>query len=269
MEKSPPTPSGIAAHEVELTAAAAATTDPIIVDAYELDLNGSPNWQQLEAAGLPWAGAVIKANEGLNYAPGWFIDQWRKLGKIGRAAADRTGRTWWRGAYTYWRADSDPIAQASLYLSMIDAGGGWLRGDLWPVIDVENGNNAGVTKAQVEDGVTKLAEWLAARTGRAPMLYGGTLMRDLGIKSHMGCGLLWTAAYGATLPQDLYLQIGWTRDRLWGWQYRGTSGNTPVPPGYPTTSPIGRLDLTAMVIDDANGPTAPLTWVQARTGGLI
>lgn len=248
---------------------AAATTDPIVVDAYENDLDGSPDWATLAASGLPWAGAIIKCTEGTYYAPGWFLTNWRQLATFASSMADRWGRSWFRGAYLYWQRSSNPVAQGELYLSMIEAAGGWLPGDLWPIIDVEHGNNDGVTKAEVEDEVTQLAYWLAQRTGRKPMLYGGSLLRDLGITSHLGCGMLWTAAYGATLPASYYTSIGWSRETLWGWQYRGTSGNTAVPAGYPTTSPIGRLDLTAMVIDDAKGPTAPLVWTQAHTGSLI
>lgn len=243
-----------------------ADLDPLIVDAYADDLNGNINWSAIVNAGKPWCGAVIKCTEGVNYAPGWFVDTWRTLNAIVPAA--RKGVDWFRGAYCYWLASASPIAQAELYLSMVEAGGGWSTADLWPIIDVENGNNPGVSASQVVDGVSAWAAWILARTGRKPMLYGGSLLRDLGIKSHMGCGLLWTALYGSTLPPAMYESIGWSRDRLWGWQYRGTSGSTPVPTGYPSTTPAGRLDTSIIVIGDAAGPKAPLDFTASRTGAL-
>lgn len=237
-----------------------ATIDPLIVDAYVGDNVNTNSWQKLADAGEPWDGAILKATQGTT-SYGWFVDNWRALTTIKRS-------NWFCGAYDYWIASKNDVAQAELLLSMVEAGGGWPENALWPVIDVENGGNAGVSKQRVIDGVSTWSAWILSRTGRRPMLYGGSLLRDLGITDHMGCGLLWTAAWGSTLPAYLYESIGWSRDRLWGWQYRGTDPQSQFPAGYPSTTPIGVLDTTAMVIDDANGPTAPLAWVWPRLGTL-
>lgn len=235
--------------------------DPLIVDAYVNDDVDESSWQTLANAGEPWDGAILKASEGSS-SWGWFVDNWRALHKVTRT-------NWFAGAYHYWRASSSSSSQAELFLSMIDAGGGWHETDLWPVVDVESAGNAGVSKQQVIDGISGWSSWVLARTGRRPMLYGGSLLRDLGITDHMGCGLLWTARYAATLPPSTYESIGWSRDRLWGWQYRGTSPQSSFPAGYPATTPIGALDTSIMLIDDANGPAAPLAWVKPRLGSLL
>jgi GH25 family lysozyme M1 (1,4-beta-N-acetylmuramidase) len=240
-----------------------ADLDPLIVDVYSGDpIKGS--WQTLANAGEPWDGAILHCTQGhVTSDEGWFLANWRALHAVKRA-------NWFGGAYDYWIASDNDVAQAERFLTLIDAAGGWHENSLWPVIDVEHGGNDGVTKQRVIDGVSTWSAWILARTGRRPMLYGGSLLRDLGITDHMGCGLLWVARWAATLPPSTYEDIGWTRDRLWGWQYIGSpSGGSPVPAGYPTTTPIGQLDTTAMVIDDAKGSAAPLAWVKPRLGSLL
>lgn len=44
-------------------------TEALIVDLYEGDLGGKPDWAKLAAPGPPWHGAIVKVSEGLDYHP--------------------------------------------------------------------------------------------------------------------------------------------------------------------------------------------------------
>ena len=91
------------------------------------------------------------------------------------------------------------------------------------------------------------------------VLYGGDLIRSLGIRDHMGCEALWTALYNADLPRHYYEDMGWTVEDLLAWQYAGKTTATHVDvflPNYPTRSPAGLADLSAL--------TMPLETVRAR-----
>jgi len=227
-------------------------TDPLIVDLYAGDLNGKPNIGALVAAGPPWHGLILKATEGTGYDGGsWFQTCWAQARDL---AADRYAVDWFRGAYHYVRFSQSPEKQVDLYLHTIDRAGGWGPGDFWPVLDVENVNNAGASAAQIVDCVSAMAESLRVRLGRDVTLYGGSLLYDNAITDHMGCSRLWTARYAATLPSIVYERIGWQRQDLLMWQYCG-DGEAYLA-NYPATSPIGKTDISALTI--AGGGAAAL-----------
>jgi GH25 family lysozyme M1 (1,4-beta-N-acetylmuramidase) len=241
------------------------STDPLIVDVYSGDGITQEKLTELATAGRPWCGAICKASEGLRADRG-FAATWPA---IRAAGGPRYGIDWFRGAYHFLRFDVDAMSQAASYLELVGAAGGWDVGDLWPIVDVERGQiSARVTRTQVELAVRTFAIHVTRETGRAPMMYAGSFLRDLGITDHLGCQLLWTARYAADLPARTYESIGWTRARLWGWQYRGVPAapTDAAPATYPTTTPIGDLDISAIVIDDDNGHEAPIAWTRTHNG---
>ncbi len=240
--------------------------DPLVIDIYEPDLGKHPDFPKLAAAGYPWCGAIIKISQGLQYAP----EEWVKINwpAIRAAGGDRYGVDWLRGGYCYWMAGVDNKKQAQLYNRLIELGGGWDKGDLWPIIDAETAGNTHATKAQVEDGISEYAEEILRLVGIRPMLYGGTLMYDLGIVSHMGCEELWFPRYTADLPPNTFERIGWTlpprpakRPTVWGWQYDG-DGESYLK-GYPKVCPIGTTDITAIIVN--GGGLAGINWTLANT----
>lgn len=240
--------------------------DPLIVDAYAGDQLAPTSFSDLSLAGKPWCGGIYKATQGTTYVTPSFSLYWQALKATSRYALD-----WFRGAYHYLDVISDASSanatrQAELYLTTIDAAGGWGSGDLWPIVDVEaGGGNEGATAAQVEDCTNAYANWIFHRTDRAPMLYGGSFLRDLGINNKMGCGLLWTPRYSATLPASAYEDLGFTLADTWGWQYVGApSGGSPTPPLYPSTTPIGQLDTTAIIINGGADPAAAIEWTRTH-----
>jgi GH25 family lysozyme M1 (1,4-beta-N-acetylmuramidase) len=246
------------------------TIDPVGVDLYALDVNGDESVAALIAAGAPWSFIVAKASEGTYYDGGaWLKALWQAA-----LATDRYGETWFRGAYTYLRADEDGVAQADYFLGCVARAGGWSSGDLWPILDFERGEQpANVSAQQVIDVLSAAAARVKAVTGRAPMRYTGELFRSLGIVDPCGCPLLWCAEYGAALSPKVYTDQGYTLANTWGWQYRGTSPQAAGPKGYPMTAPVGpggaaaAVDLTAIIVNGGGDPSAQLSWTKAHLVG--
>lgn len=237
-------------------------TAPLFVDAYSGENIAPAKWTQLALAGRPWCGAIIKASEGSTHKPAWFVESWPKVKSGG---GPRYGIDWFRGAYHYLRImSSSPTTQAQAYLAQVEAGGGWSDGDLWPIVDVEKGGNEGATKTQVIDVCSRFAETILRETGRAPMLYGGSWLRELGIRDRMGCQLLWVPRYTATLPATTYTSLGFDLSNTWGWQY--TDGTTCKLANYPCTTPIGKLDISTVIIDGGASYEACLTWTRTHLG---
>jgi GH25 family lysozyme M1 (1,4-beta-N-acetylmuramidase) len=223
------------------------TYDPIIVDKYSED--SQADWDTLAASGLPWAGGILKATQGLTFsAPDWLAQNWAAL----ETARTRNFRTnFIRGAYHYYQVADDGCAQAKFFLSTMNKAGGYQLGDLWPIIDVEADGNGNPSAQQIVDGVCAFVETIATETGMPTMLYGNEFLFSQGVTSRMGCSWLWVARYTATLPQEIITRIGWTEDALWGWQYRGDAYNalleTPDKVLYPNSAPgCGTSDLTVL-----------------------
>lgn len=236
---------------------------PIFADVYENDLNGNPNIQAYVDAGLPWAGIGLKATEGTYYPrnPNWFQKHYPLVKNL---AGARWGQTFFRWSYHYFRVDEDPVKQADFYMGLVESSGGFDIGDLRPVVDVESSEQpAHASPQQVIDGVSAFAARIKSRHGKAPILYGGSYLRDLMITDHMGCAYLITADYNSSLPAFIYTQMGWPLDKLLGWQFQGT-GNWSGPPSYPRVCPLGAgpLDLTAVTIANGSTPEQQLEWIR-------
>ncbi len=247
-----------------------AVTDPLLVDIYPYNLDGKPDWAALVAAGPPWHGAILKVSEGVGgvvawqqHLREWFQQQWPA---VRAAAGERYGDDFFRGGYHYLLVGGGGAAQADHYLQRIERAGGWDHGDLWPIVDVEEGSgNKTRSRQEVIDTTTAFAEAVRARTGRGVVLYGGWWLASMGISDRMGCSWLWYPSYTATLPAASYERIGWTADELLAWQYVG--GGKGKLDGYPKRSPLGDLDISAVTI--AGGGAAAIAWLRAnlRSGG--
>lgn len=247
--------------------------DGFLVDVYQGDLGGHPDWQRLVDAGPPWHGALVKASEGIQYVSSWFGTQWRALKTC---AGSRYGVDFWRGAYHYWRAAQDPIKQAHVFLGQVQAAGGFDTGDL-VMIDVEGANNGTVTGQQIVASVSAWVEEVKRETGKKVVLYGNMLLAESNVTDHCGCDALIVARYTPTLPPVIYNRIGWTWSNdagaelptLLGWQYSGSGqrgefmGDTSVT-GYPTKTPIGIADTTAII--GAGGGDGGLELLKRVTG---
>lgn len=221
-------------------------SDALLIDLYPGD--GKFHLEQLASSGMPWAGAIGKATQGLRFRyDNWFGWFWRVMHE-----RSRYGEDWARGAYHYLEFGASGRSQADAFLSAIDKAGGWGRGDLWPVVDVERGGQdpAQLTRAIVEDTTAEFAGRVKEQCGRPVILYGGELVRSLGIKSRMGCELVHVARYTETLPPSTYEDMGFDLDHLFAWQGVGVEGGGKVAGAWklPTTTPGGNADISAITI---------------------
>lgn len=220
-------------------------SDPLFVDLYAGD--GKKDLVELSKH-KEYIGAMGKATQGTYYHDAaWFSWFWQTV-----AANDRYGDDWFATAYHYYDARIDPIAQADFYLKAVEAAGGWRRGDIWPVVDVERGGQRGpLVAAAIDAGVTAFVQRVEDVTGQQVMLYGGELIRSLGITSRMGCRYAWVAEYEAQLSPLIYTKMGFKLEDVFAWQGVGVDGPGKVSGkwhGYPLTTPVGDLDISATVI---------------------
>jgi hypothetical protein len=255
--------------------------DPLIVDIYPRDFGGKPNLEALIAAGPPWHGLIMKASEGTYYPSrksdaDWFADVWKRTrtlagARLGAAPQPNTSglEPFYRGAYHYLRIDQDPVAQADRFMKRVEIAGGWARGDLWPMVDVEGSENPEKPgSAKIVDVVSKYAAHIRAKLGRSTMLYGNIYLAENGVHATMGCGALMIARYTADLPAEIYERIGWKITKppamptVWGWQYSGAPEGGHLH-GYPTVCPLGagNADIFAMIV--AGGGALALSWTSS------
>lgn len=225
----------------------------LFVDLYAQDLGMHPPWTIL-ATTPHYFGAIIKATEGTHYAPSWFRDNWQA---IRRTANGRYGTTWFRGAYHFLRLLEPGRAQADYYLDAIEHAGGWDRGDIIPIVDVELGGernpNRRASMQQIIDCAVAWSRRVKERTGRRVMLYGRGAMRDLAIKSKMGCDVVWNPSYTARMVTN-GLVPPWSLDDIALWQFGGDGvGNASVH-HLPLKVPgFGAVDVSVYV----DGPRKP------------
>lgn len=260
-------------------------TDGLIPDVYAYDQRDVAELNGLVAAGPPWHGIMLKATDGLTPDPvaaAWFARMWRAalaldakrswFGKLMRstfAPADhareqallpRLGEDWFVFAYHYWTRRHDARKQAERYLRELEAAGGWALGTTYAVVDAEEGQNDGASPAEVEDGISTFAEVVLTETGRDTALYCGWWVREIGVRSKMGCRYVWPAAYTPRLDPHAYTDLGFTLDELLAWQYCGDGDS--VLAGYPKTVPgLGPEDISAITI--AGGGAAALEHLRA------
>lgn len=228
------------------------SVDPLFVDVYAGD--GPKDWKAFCAAGPPWSGAIFKCSQGTYYRPKEFAKERRAFLY---AAGDRHGGTLFDGAYHYLDLSLDGGIQADYAMLAVDRAGGDKRGTLWLMVDVERGGQRirRPGRALVEDRVHGFARRYEQITGRKATLYGGELLRDVGITSLLGCGRLAVALYGAELHGQHESTVAFLRrtgsdlSHLLLWQYTAAEGTATGPVGYPREAPgCGRVDISALVV---------------------
>jgi lysozyme len=155
---------------------------------------GTIDWGAARADGVEFA--FIKATEGGDYTDPRFAANW--------AGARQAGVV--RGAYHFFRPQTDAMAQAAHFLRTVTLA----PGDLPPVLDVE------VTDGRAADAIAAgVRTWLAEVervTGRRPILY----TRASFWTAQMGGGFnaypLWVAHYGVSSPS---IPAGWSGWTFW------------------------------------------------------
>jgi hypothetical protein len=248
----------------QMCASAATPLQACFVDLAQEDGITAAQIAQLALSGAPWSGVGLQCSNGIYAFSGWFPGAWKAAGPS--SANPAYGKTWFRFPYHYYVVGDDPGGQADTALGIIESSGGFDIGDLWMGVDIERGEQpAGVTAAQVEDGIEGFAERVLQRTGKRPILYAGSFTRELGIKSRMGCWALWFPEWEPTITWATVEAMGFDINTTLLWQDVGDGSNT-APPGYPHTTPIGaHLDISILV--RANLPYADgLEWCRTHAG---
>jgi lysozyme len=156
---------------------------------------GIIDWKRVHAAGIVFAFARI--SDGIAVVDPRFVANMAGM----RHARVR------RGAYQYFRAGADPIAQAKLAIHAVHHAGGL---DLPLVADVETDDGQPLEMVQAQ-----LARWLRyveRHTHRRPMIYTSPSLGTQLLGGRFGGRRLWVAHYTADCPA---LPSGWARWTFW------------------------------------------------------
>ena len=179
-----------------------------VPDIYASDLGELPNFSALTAR-QDMVGVILKATQGVQYAPQWFVTNWQRA----RASAgSRYGSTFFRGCYHFGMPTTHGAQQADFCLNLVDRAGGLAAGDMPIAWDLEG--SAWSSTQQIVDISSQFAERVRARTGKTPVLYSGATIRDRGIKQRMGYAKMWT-------PHLDMSKAGWSLKDYTLWQYAG------------------------------------------------
>lgn len=239
-------------------------TELLIVDVYHdthFPRGDASDWAGV-VADPRYVGAILKASEAWGSTAPWSVrsDAWFKATwpQVRTAAGARYGQSFFRGAYHYLIFDvARAQDQADYYLGNVDGAGGWDRGDLIPIVDVERGGERGpnfhASAQQVEDAVGGFVAAVTRATGQQVLLYGRGAMRDLGIRSQMGAAYLWNPSYTAhPVPA-----AGWPIEQVALWQYTDGTINATA---FPTTAPVlGAVDCSVVLASDRAAQLSDLT----------
>ncbi len=192
------------------------------IDVYHGDNGGAAiDWNAVKSAGIDFAFA--KATESTNFHDSMFPTNWSGMKSAGIV----------RGAYHFFHADVDPVAQAQYFLAYV---GTVSAGDLL-VLDLETTNNQ--TQATIAANAASFLSYVQTNSGVTPFLY--TSPAFLSDFSALSAYPLWVANYGVSCPN---VPAAWTTYTFW--QSTGTGSLGPI---------SGALDL-----DTFNGD---LTQLQA------
>lgn len=215
-----------------------------------------PNFAAIAA--LPdHVGCIVKATQGVHFAPAWFAENWPRVRASG---GPRYGRSWFRGCFHYAEPTASGTAQADYLLRAVDRAGGWGDGDMPPAWDLEG--DKWTSRQQIVDISSQFAERIKQALGKAPILYTGSTWREFGVMESAGFAALWTPHVDRMVP------FGWPRERIILHQYVGT-GKYYDPSGQPAQRnyPIGVPGLAPSadmnVVLDGGEPATSIDRVRA------
>ena len=212
--------------------ATGSTVNGIDVSYYQ----GTINWTETKASGIDFAFARV--SDGTDFIDPQFAANWKNMKAAGVV----------RGAYQFFRPETDPTAQANLLVSQINAAGGLESGDLAPVVDVEVTDS--VATATI---LANLSTWLKAvqsATGLTPTIYVSPgFWSTLGSPGGFGNYALWVADWEVSCPS--VPTASWSNWTFW------QNADTGTIPG------VG----TAPDLDKFNGSLADLLAYAGGKGG--
>jgi glycosyl hydrolase family 25 len=226
--------------------------DPLIVDTYVGDRPATievTDVMTLINAGPPWHGLVHKLSQGTYETE---VDR-IKLFRPQLLAHPHYAVDFFEGFYHYADFSIDPVKECDYFWALMQTIGGERAGTLWAMIDVERGGQKWVPTSawQLIDHVSKWADRYHQHSGRLPTLYGGELLRSLGVHAPgapiqlMGCGRNAIASYTSQLTVDVIARTGADPAHLLDWQYCGDG--VAYLAGYPSEAPgFGKIDISVI-----------------------
>ncbi len=173
-----------------------ATTRPRGVDVSHHQ--GAVDWAKVKTAGKQTF-AFARISDGLTQPDETFAGHWRGMKSAGLV----------RGAYQFFRARRDGIAQADLLLQMVADAGGYQPGDLPPVLDIETADKQ--TTAVVLSRCHDWIERIESKLGVKPIVYTGNHMTNV-IGTEFKDYVLWIAHYEVSSPR---VPAGWDTWHIW------------------------------------------------------
>lgn len=155
--------------------------------------------------------SMTKASEGIGGVDSLLKPYWPEMKQVGP-----------RGAYHFYHANQDPVAQAETFLKAVEAAGGLEETDMGPILDWET--TSGVSNAKQQDGAHKWFDYVEARLGKRGIVYSsrsffaeGIISKDFASKG------VWIAQIGVG---NLHPVPGFTANF---WQYSFTEHVVGVP----------------------------------------
>ena len=186
--------------------------------------DGAINWSMAKASGIDFA--IAKATESTNFTDPTFATNWAGMKAAGVV----------RGAYHFFHADVDPVAQANFVIQTV---GPLAANDLPITLDLETTN--GQSESVILANAITFLDTVTQKTGRTAIVYVSPsfLSSYAGLEKY----LLWIANWGVNCPDVPGPWATWTF-----WQ----SSSTGTVPGVGASS----VDL-----DTFNGTLAQLGMV--------
>jgi lysozyme len=174
------------------------------------DYQGNVVWYTVANDGISYAFA--KATEGVTFVADTFSANWTGMKSAGII----------RGAYHFFRPQSDAKAQAENFLNVVK----FAPGDLPPVLDIES--TGGMSTSTIVAGMTTWISIVEQATKRKPIIYTYPGFWDnLGGPRNFVNYPLWIAHY--TTDAEPWVTGGW--DTWTIWQYTDSGSVRGVPGG--------------------------------------
>ena len=146
---------------------------------------GSVDWAKVKASGRVFA--IARVSDGTGTLDSTFATNWKGMKSNGLV----------RGVYQFFEPGGDPTQQANLVLNQVKNAGGFVSGDLPPVMDIEV--TGGQTDATIQSHMQTWLDVIDKAIGRKPLIY-----TNLNMSSHFGGKFggypLWVASWGASCP---------------------------------------------------------------------
>src|SRR5438132_8325778 len=205
--------------------------------------NGSIDWAAVHRSGRAFAVAAI--GDGLYQDP-TFAGHWSAIRASGMI----------RGAYQFFRAGVDPVAQANIAVAAVGKLG---PGDLPVALAIEGASMAGLPAATIVARVSIWMDVVQRGTGKAPIVYTGYYAWNGAVGSGaFGSHPLWISSFGVPSPA---LPVGWNRWTFW--QY-SSSGSVP---GIGGRADVDLFNGSQQDLDRLAGVRAPGRDVALRSDG--